>query len=428
MKHSYSVNTDNSQLKSLQNRQERIIASLPDFGKRTIWAAIVLLVVSFGMKTISDQSFRSNITSVRFSTITIGSIISILLGIFSNFVIWVFVLWSLVFVPYVAYHAHKASREMDIGLDSKPFRWLQLYAATFLPMVVFAMAWNSFAVNQSNEIALLITSPQDFLTLLFWTTTVVILLATINRLIPVGLAVMRLSFFSFLLYLSLFLAYGRGISVASHAMVFGILVYLMFDASQVAELARRISLYDLDPVIVERVESIRTRCQELQTQKGETSLTREEHEAETGKQRLDVEMIEAKSDLALNKQLAEIKARKVDLNREINEVQLSVFQTRIEALGQAFMVISKEFKGRLDAELPNKINRLKNSVKDIPPEELHRKMTEIATEINTSLQGIPESLLELRKQLQAATIELESITQLLTTRRLPAEEDEKKKA
>lgn len=405
---------DNKLLSSLHGRQADIAGTLPRFVRTTVPMALLLFAVSFAVRLYTDTALRTNLSALSIESLTIGSVIAVVLGLFSSVVVWVFVIWSLTFVPYIAYTAHKSSRKADGVLITRPLRWLQLYAATFLPMAVFATAWNSLARHESQSVAIPVQTAADFALLAVGTALVVGLLSGINKWIPPRLAALRLSFLSFLLYMSLFLTYGRGVSVASHAMVFGILIYLMFGASQVADLARRISLHDVDPKIVERVEEITLRLQDVQGKKDATVLTREEHEAEASRQRLDMEIAEATSDLTLTKQLADIKAQKVRLNQEITTVQLKVFETHIDALGKVFSVMSEEFQNRMKTELPAKLQELSDNVKGYSHQELKDRMAGIMKEINGNLQGIPESLQELRAQLVATTNELEKQTRLLS--------------
>lgn len=400
-------------IRVLQNRQKRIIASLPSFAKATVPLAAAGFLISFLVRLFTDEALRSGIAS-EFGSLTLGSVISIVLGLFSSLVLWLFVVWSLLFVPYIAIQAHKASREADTSLDTKPLRWVQLYAATFLPMAIFATAWNSFASDTRPTISIKITSILDLSILLAGTGLVVVLISGINHWIPVRLAAIRLSFLSLLLYISLFLSYGRGIGMASHAMVFGILTYMLFGSGQFGDLFRRISLHDVDPKLAERFDEIVVRHQELRSLQDETELKKREHEAEMAKHQLELSTSQAESEVALSQQLAEIKKRKVLLNRDMNEVQLKVLETKIDTLGEVFGILSDEMNSRMSSDIPSRLKELRENVKAYTPEEIQRRMNDIMGQINSSLQGIPETLAELRVQLIAAASELEKQTRLLT--------------
>jgi signal transduction histidine kinase len=280
-------------------------------------------------------------------------------------------------------------------------------------MAVFAIAWNSFAGNNERAYTLRIESRVDLLVLLLGTGLVVGSITAINRLIPVRLAAIRLSFFSTLLYLSLFLAYGQGVTMASHAMVFGILLYLMFGAAELSELARRISLHDIDTKLADRFEQIISRHDHVQNLKDETQLNRKEHEAQATKQKLQIEIAQAEGDLALGSQLSDMRVKKLDLTKKMNEVQLKVLEKKIDTYGQIFGILSGEMHLRLSDEIPGQIEELRNNVKNLTPEEIQTRMNRIMQQINNSLQGIPESLAELRTQLLATTTEIERQTRLI---------------
>jgi hypothetical protein len=402
----------NTLLSVLQERQRRIIASLPAFAKATIPAACILFLVSFIVRVSTDTSLRIDV-SRGFSDLSLGSVISLLLGVFSNLVVWIFVIWSLSFVPYIAIQAHKASRHAYASLQAKPMRWVQLYAATFLPMAIFATAWNSFASQPRTAFSIRIGNWTDFLALLLGSSLVVMLLAAVNYWIPVRFAAVRLSFLSLLLYIALFLTYGQGITMASHAMVFGILIYIMFWSGQIADLSRRISLHDIDPRLAERFDEIFSRDQELRGLRDETELRKREHEAEMEKQQLQLSTTQSASDLSLNQQLAQIRQRKVVLNKDMNEVQLQVLETKIETLGEIFGILSEEMHNRMTGDIPEKLKELRQNVKGYSPEEIQSRMANIIGQINSNLQGIPETLEDLRTQLIATTTELERQTKLL---------------
>ena len=296
-------------------------------------------------------------------------------------------------------------------------------------MAIFAIAWNSFASDANGQVSYVLRlAPKDFLLLAAYTGVVVALITVINWKIPVRFAVVRLSFFSILLYASLFLTYGRGFTMASQAMVFGILIYLTFGAGQLSELARRISLHDVDPKLAESFEEIITHHDALQNLKDETQLKRTEHEVIASKRKLEIEIKQSESDLSLSQQFADMRTKKVELTKQMNEVQLSVLETKIGFLSDVFGVLSKEMHLRLSSAIPKQIEDLKKNVGTLTPEEIRLQMGVIIEQINSSLQGIPESLAELRTQLLETSTEIEQATRLLVGRsnemETPAEHDE----
>ncbi len=402
-----------SLLEVLQERQESILSRLPNFAKVTIPIATLGFALTFVIKLFADTSFRAQVSNMLLSQPTPGSIIALVLSIVANLIIWVFVVWSLSFVPFIAFYAYKASRKGVASVVTKPFRWVQLCASTFLPMAIFATAWISFANEGKSNVVVQITSVGDVIFVVFGTAFVVAILIAKNKWIPVRLAAVRLSLFSSLLYLSLFLAYGRGVGLASHSMVFGILIYIMFGSSQLAELARRITILDIDHEIAKRFDDLLNRHQELRSKQDNTYLMQKEHEAQSSQHQLDLTISRAGSDMDLEQQLAGIRKKKLSLNQKMNEVQLQIFEKKIQTLTDGFDILSSEFSERMGREIPQKLRDLKENVKTYSPQEIHTRLSLIMTEMNTSLEGIPESLEELRAKLLQTASELERQTRLL---------------
>jgi hypothetical protein len=196
-------------------------------------------------------------------------------------------------------------------------------------------------------------------------------------------------------------------------MVFGILLYLMFWAGDFSELARRISLHDIDSRLAERFEQIVARYEDVQNLKDETHLSRKEHEAQATKQKLQIEVQQSESDLALGAQLADMRAKKLSLTKKMNEVQLEVLEKKIDTYGAVFGILSGEMRSRLGDDIPLQIAELKTNVKNLSPEEIQVRMNQIMHRLNDSLQGIPESLAGLRTQLLETTTEIERQTRLI---------------
>jgi hypothetical protein len=404
---------DDTVLDILQDRQKVILSTLPAFARVTLPVAIGGFVLTLLVRLATDQAMRDRITSVRWADITLGALIATFLGLFSDLIVWVFVVWSLAFVPFVAYHAHKASRQTEAKVMTRPMRWVQLYASTFLPMAIFALAWNSVGSNARPPEPLTLGSFTDFALLVLSTGLVVAILTAINKWIPVRLAAVRLSLFSCLLYLSLFLAYGWGVGLASAAMVFGILIYIMFNASDIAELGRRISIHDVDPVIADQFDKIATGHDTLRTREGENLLKQKEQDVRLAEQQFEIGIEKSDNEMALSVQLKDIRKKKLSLNQKMNETQLMVLEKKIDALGEVFTVLSSEVSERMGQEMPEQVRELRENVKSYTPEELQQKMNTIVSVVNRSLQGIPESLAELRTQLLLTTSEIEKQTRLM---------------
>lgn len=402
-----------SLLEALQDRQDRILSRLPRFARVTITVALAGFALTLLVQIISDAGVRAELSHRLSSGSMIAGIMTFILGAFSTLVIWIFLIWSLSFVPFIAYCAFRASRESEVKLVRRPFRWVQLMAATFLPMAIFATAWDSFATVDKLPVMITIQSLLDLVYVIIGSAAVFGILLAINKYIPISLVALRFSLFSCLLYLSLFLSYGRGVSLTSHAMVFGILSYLMVNVEQIGELGRRIALHDVDPLIADKFDNIALRQQELRVMEDERLLSKKEHEATLAKEELETEGTQAEAEVSLGRQLAEVKRKKLSLNRKINGVQLQILETKIETLAGGFEILTGELKERLGTQVPNRLAELRENVRDLSPGELHQKMNQVIIELNASLQGIPESLAELRAQLIITSSELEQQTKIL---------------
>lgn len=403
---------DASLLLVLQERQRRVTSRIPSFSKVVVFIALACFIVSL-LSSVVARNPTDGTWSVALENLSLSSFIAFILGLFSRFIVWLFVIISLVFVPYMTYQAHHASRYTVGSVATRPFRWVQLYAATFLPMAVFATTWMSFANEGTQEVSIKVASFREAMVIAILAALVVLALLAINHWIPIRLAAFRISFLSILLYSSLFLAYGLGWSFASHSMVFGILIYLTFGSSQFSDLARRVSLYDIDPILADRFEELATRHDQVKTIQDETNLKRKENETEIERQKLTITLAQTESEVALGSQLADVKKRKVELNRKMNEVQLLVLEKKIETMGSIFDVLSAELQSRMGSGIREKIDSLRERVKNMEPTEIGREMTSIYLQLNAGLDGIPETLTELRQQLLDTTNELERQTQLL---------------
>lgn len=408
----------------LQERQQNILSHLPAFAKITILLSVLGFAGTIFVGTITSAISGGPALSQFFPFPSdLGSTIALLLTLFSNVVMWVFVVWSLSFVPFIAYQAHNSSQTLKTNVVVKPFRWVQLYASTFLPMMIFAVAWHSILpsgndsdplIRHTTNIVIQITSPAEAAVVILGTIIVVIMLWVINNFIPSNFSALRLSLISSMLYASLFLAYGRGYGAASHAVVFGILTYLTLGANQIEEVGRRIAVYDIEPNTAQKLEEIVRRDQERRSIQDEALIKQEEHEAQKAMHRIERTIAQAKSEEALNEQLSKIHKEKIELNRQMVETQLNLLRQRIQIMHGAFRVVSEEFTHKARAEMDEKIKWLEANAKYFSPEELIEQMRKLRQEMDASIQGIPESLQELYQELQKTASQLEVQTLRLT--------------
>jgi hypothetical protein len=340
---------------------------------------------------------------------SLAHIISIILTLFSNIVVWVFVLWSLSFIPFVALTSYKLSQDSKINLPTRPLKWLQLLAATGLPMVIFAIAWN-ISSTHSNYTIIQIYTTNEIIISLGGTVLIGFSLFFINQFIPPKAVAVRLSLLSMLIYTSLFLAYGQGYNAISFGVLFGILFYVMFASSQIEELGRNIVVYDLDSRISHKIDAINERFQKLKAINNEISLSKQESQLvrENTEAKRKLEETEKKQRLAEN--LEVIQSRKLELINKFNRMQVEILEKKIDILNNYFEVASKECATKLSQDYSEALDEFESMSKSLTTRELIEHMNSIIEDINLTLQDIPESMEQLKVHLLKATGDLESQT------------------
>jgi hypothetical protein len=279
-------------------------------------------------------------------------------------------------------------------------------------MAAFAIAWNSSAIHVTN-IVVQVHSAEEAITLVVGTILVAGILFAINRFISSNAIAVRLSILSTIIYSSLFLAYGQGLSVASLAMLFGILFYLIFASGQIEEMGRRLVVYDLDPNISKKVDVINARFQTLQVTHDEITLSERENRMLQDQSRAKSKLAEAQMEQRLGEQLSEIQSRKIELVHKMNRTQIEMLEQKINMLGSAFDIVSKEYTNKLTQDFPRQLEVLKEDARTLPAKELSEKMNGFMGGMNLLLEGMPETLGELKKQLITAADDLENQTRML---------------
>lgn len=423
---------ENTLVEVLQERQRKLLALMPKYARRLLsWAIFFFIINSifqfllgvFAIFTSANtsQNWLPSVISLATdgaqkmfaaNSFSLGSVISALLTLFSNILMWAFMLWSITFIPFIAVNSYRMSQESTSKLATRPLKWVQLFAATFLPMAAFAIAWNSSATHAAN-IVVQVHSGEEAITLVIGTILVAGILFAINRFISSNAIAVRLSILSTIIYSSLFLAYGQGYSVASLAMLFGILFYLIFASGQIEEMGRRLVVYDLDPSISKKVDVINARFQTLQVTHDEITLSERENRMLQDQSRAKSKLAEAQMEQRLGEQLSEIQSRKIELVHKMNRTQIEMLEQKINMLGSAFDIVSKEYTNKLTQDFPRQLEVLKEDARTLPAKELSEKMNGFMGGMNLLLEGMPETLGELKKQLITAADDLESQTRML---------------
>ena len=201
--------------------------------------------------------------------------------------------------------------------------------------------------------------------------------------------------------------------MASLAMLFGILFYLIFASGQIEEMGRRLVVYDLDPNISKKVDVINARFQTLQVTHDEITLSERENRMLQDQSRAKSKLAEAQMEQRLGEQLSEIQSRKIELVHKMNRTQIEMLEQKINMLGSAFDIVSKEYTNKLTQDFPRQLEVLKEDARTLPAKELSEKMNGFMGGMNLLLEGMPETLGELKKQLITAADDLENQTRML---------------
>lgn len=391
---------------SLEERQKRVLARLPGFAKVSILTAGLAFSATTVIQGIMDPPIAKQFgLPSPLSSLTIGTFVAVLLAAFSAVTTWLFVIWSLTFIPFLGYHTYKAAQQAAVPVGTRGLRWIQLYTCTFLPMAVFAAAWNSLATVHPGRASI---SGIDLLLILVGAAIVAALLWFTNR-IPIKLVALRLSVLSIMLYASLFLTYGLGYSTAAHSALFGILGYLTFGLGDLEELGRRVMMYDVDPAVADRLFDLQTRRQLVRTRGDELVVQRMEHQQSTKAAQIDNES-------RLGTQLTKISEARTHFNQRTNETMLMMLEKHQKMLGDMHAILTEEFSRKMEEEIPRRIAALRQKAPMLSPGELAAEMKLIIGEINKMVGDVPTGLDSLRDRMLQITSEMET-----TTRRLAQE-------
>lgn len=386
-----------SLLKAIEERQQMVLDTLPQYVKATTFVALTGFLATVVYQLILGSFPLKELGLVIIQNPTAGSIIAFILSLFSILTMWLYVIWTLSFIPYIAYQAQQTARKYKIGVGSRSFRWLQLYAATFLPAITFALAWNSFP--SSSNVDFYITTLKDGVFIVIGAALVFSTLFFSVRVIPSKLLVLHVAIISILLYISLFLSYGFGYGIASFATLFGILIYLTFNFQELDEIGRRITIYDIDTNIAEELNNSAKYFQTVKVKEDEIKVKELELEYKEKQNAQKQKLQKVQSQETVIEQLKQIEETRIKFSNQVNETQLKVFNKKSVLLNDMYEILSKELDKRMDEEIPRRIKELQDNAKDYTPKQLQENMSLIFKEMESSLNGIPEGLANLRTEM-----------------------------
>ena len=366
---------DNSLLNTLRLRQKRLMADLLQFLRISIVIAFAGFLITAIIQWATGNFPAQHRGLLALSNPTLGSLIASFLSLISILVMWIFTVWSVILVPYISIQAYKISRELEIQVGTKALRWAELWISTFLPLVIFAMIWN--IVADPNSVAELdITTLGDGLVVLAGSIIVVGLLWLINS-IPTRYVTVHLAVISSLLYLTLLLTYGVGFGLASNCMLFGVLIYLTFGLEKFGDLVRRITVYDLDSDIVEKLQLLMNEVKKAETQRDATSVIKE---------------------INLKEQETKLEQMGQDTQIRMDAFLLKILQTKYDRTQQIFNILSSQLSQKLDISINEQIEQLQRESSMLTQEELERRTSMIMSSITSATENVPEQLATLRQQ------------------------------
>lgn len=384
-------------LAAVQARQRAVIDRLPAYTKWTGIVAVTGLLLTILVSLIQNHRLPAPLGLQFAPEVSIGSAVSFGLTLVSNVMIWLFAIWSLSFATFIVVTSHRVARGYpDRPVQGRQFRWLQLYAATLLPVVLFATAWNSTTGPSVVVVPLAVTSWSELFILGGTSLGVVAFLFLVGKFVPVRYASTRLALISLLLYATLLLSYRLGVGIASHAAVIGIFLYLSTGNSHISDLCRRLSIYDVADDVADSFDTLLARQQHLQAKQDELQLAKREQ------------------DHAHGLKMAAVVRQRQELSAKINEAQLGLIEMRIDNLTKAFSILTEEHQKQLGVELKSRLETLRVEAPTLSTTELAEKMKIILVDAQKTI-GLKEGLAEIRTELKEAEDEIERQRRLLLT-------------
>lgn len=392
-------------IQGLDARQKATLDSLPKYGKYTIIIGILILIIG-----ITVQILTGNLPSEQFQLVkslqnpSIGGILSFFFTIVAYIINAVFAVWAVSFIPYFALKSYKASMKIKIPLKTNASKWIQLFASVLLPIIAFSIfASNIPSTNSSFIIKLTI---YDFLIILLSSVIIWGILFLTVKLIPLKYIVVHLTIYSLLLYSIIFFAYILGFGTLTYGAVLGMMFFLMFSPNKLGEITRRVSIYDIDSNIADKLNAVSDR---------ENIIKVKEAEADVGKldRELGNRVEKLKNEEEISKQLQQIRASQIEINSKVGKTKLDIFNKKLDLYNSLFTIISNEYEVKVNKELPELLSNFKSNVKNMSAQELGKRMDAIINQVNSSLDSIPKGLDNLRIEMKKATKELKEATQEL---------------
>ncbi len=387
----------------LDTRQRQTLLELPKYFWLTFWISIGILILGFSLQVYNKSLPQDQVRLLKsLQNPTIGGVMSAFFTLVAYIVNSLFAVWALSFIPYISLRAYQVSTKVVIPLRLNSSKWIQLFAATFFPILLFAIV--SSNVDQVNNALIIQFTSTDAIIIFVGSLAVWGILWITTHYIPLKYIVIHLSTFSILLYATIFLVYILGYGTVTYAAVIGILLFLMFSFNKLGEIARRVSIYDIDNSIADKIMAVSSRENAIKVTEAEIDVRKLENV-------IDGKMKKLNNEDKINEQLQKIRETSISFNNRVNETKLDAFNQKLEFLNQLYTILSEEYKLKVDQELPQMIQEFKQNVKNLSQKELSNQMQTILNHVNVSIDTIPLDNLKLEmrkasKELKQATEEL----------------------
>lgn len=392
-------------IRGLDERQQASLENLPNYGKVTTVIALVILTLGIGIQALTGTLPNEQIQLVKaLQRPSIGGVLSFALTLIAHIINAVFAIWATSFIPYFALKSYKASQKIKIPLRTNVSKWIQLFAAVFLPVFAFAIFASNFPGSNAHFIVNL--NLNDALLIISGTLIVWIVLYTTVKFIPLKLVVIHLTIYSMLLYSVIFCAYILGFGTITYAAVLGMMFFLMFSSNKLGEVARRISIYDIDSTIADKVSAVSNRENTIKVKEAEADVSKLDQELGNRVEKLN-------SEEDVNKRLQQIKSTRLEFNSKVGKTKLEILNKKLDFYNQLFSSLSEEYDLKVTDELPTLLKDFKTNVKNMSPQQLSETMDDIINRVNISLDTIPKGLDNLRVEMKKATKELQEATEEL---------------
>jgi hypothetical protein len=135
---------ENTLVEILQERQRKLLALMPKYARRILsWAIFFFIlnsifqfllgVIAIFTSENTSQNWLPSVISLATdgaqkmfaaNSFSLGSVISALLTLFSNILMWAFMLWSITFIPFIAVNSYRMSQESTSKLATRPLKWV----------------------------------------------------------------------------------------------------------------------------------------------------------------------------------------------------------------------------------------------------------------------------------------------------------------